>query len=119
MDPNTQTTPNTGDINNIDVSGQDMASPEGDSHKKVGSTIAILVVVFVLIIAALYIFASQLGTSKDIEDVDVNANTAINTDTTGITTEESVQPVTNTDDDTKSLEEDLNTAIDGLDEQNF
>ncbi|MFA6404646.1 MAG: hypothetical protein WCW03_01440 [Candidatus Paceibacterota bacterium] len=119
MDPNTQIPPNTGGINNIDISSQNMTSPEGDNHKKVGSTIAILVVVFVLIIAALYIFASQLWTSNNVENTDINTNTAMNTDTIRTITKESVQPVTNTDVDVQSLEEDLNTAVDGLDAQNF
>ena len=84
------------------------APPE---HKKVGPIVAILVVVLLLIIGALYIFASRMNQQPtDTTNEVANEN---------ITTQASVQPVTNTADDVDSIEADLNASVNGLDEQNF
>ena len=73
-------------------------------HKKVGPIVAIAAVVLILIIGALYIFASRMGSSTDTDSAPVA---------------ETVQPVTNTSDDISDIEADLDMSIDGLDTQNF
>ncbi len=72
-------------------------------HKKVGPIVAILVAILILIIGALYLFASRVT----VEPMEMN------------TAQESVQPVTNTSDDVTSIESDLDASTDGLDGQNF
>ena len=81
-----------------------MMAPE---HKKVGPIVAILVVALVLIVGALYIFASRMNQ----QPTDGTSDTA--------STQTSVQPVTNSADDVNSTEADLNTSVNGLDSQNF
>ncbi|MEN9912631.1 MAG: hypothetical protein RLY66_39 [Candidatus Parcubacteria bacterium] len=81
-----------------------MSTPinQAPEHKKVGPIVAIAAVVLILIIGALYIFASRMGTTDD-----------------SSASAETVQPVTNTSDDVSDIEADLDTSIDGLDSQNF
>lgn len=86
-------------------------------HKKTGLLIAILVVVLLLIIGALYIFATGSTVTLP-DDSTVGADQDQYTDEIG-TNETTVTPVTNTSDDVGSLEADLNTSVDGLDAQNF
>jgi len=76
-----------------------MASPIG--NKKVGPTIAILLIVLVLIIAALYIFAARMNQPAIPTDNSVPAAAAANTN------------------DVSSLSNDLNASTNGLDNQNF
>lgn len=78
-------------------------------EKKVGPIIAILVIVLVLIIAALYIFASKINQSAIPTD-----NSADQTVSDG-----SVPAVTGSADDVNSLQNDLNVSTQGLDNQNF
>jgi uncharacterized protein HemX len=82
---------------------------QAPERKKTGPMIAILVVVLILIIGALYLFTS--GTTEQ--------SPADNTLAGDNNTTESVQPVTNTSDDVSDLEADLNASVDGLDAQNF
>ena len=77
---------------------------QNTDHKKVGPIIAIAAVVLILIIGALYIFASRMSSPAQ----DTSAPVA-----------ETVQPVTNTSDDLGDIEADLDTSINGLDTQNF
>ena len=107
MDPLNQTQSNTS-MNTAPVSSTPKIAPE---HKKVGPIVAILAVVLILVIGALYIFASK-----------VNQN-AVPTDSSTTAQDQSapqeVQPVTNKSDDADSLQADLNVATQGLDGQNF
>lgn len=80
-------------------------------HKKVGPIVAVLVVVLVLVIGALYIFASRMNQAPM---DDTSAATAMME-----TQQTTVTPVTNTSDDVTSIEADLNASVDGLDAQNF
>lgn len=84
-------------------------------HKnKMGPIVAILVIVLVLIIGALYIFASRVN-----KDVPLNTTTTDQSTTEQNQQVEEVPVVTNQANDTASLESDLNTSIKGLDNQNF
>ena len=79
------------------------------AHRKVGPIITVLVIVLILIIGALYLFASK-----------TNAPAPENTMTNDATAaSQEVQPVTNTSDDVSSIEADLNASTQGLDQQNF
>ncbi len=78
--------------------------------KKAGPIIAILVIVLVLVIAALYIFAAQ-------STVDPIPDDSMMTDEQTAPAE--VQPITNTSDDIMDIQADLDASIDGLDDQNF
>ncbi|MDE2233307.1 MAG: hypothetical protein KGJ90_04220 [Patescibacteria group bacterium] len=86
----------------------------GNSHKKVGPIIATLVIVLVLIIAALYLFASRLNNQQQTPSTANTAGVGISA-----TPQQSVQPITNKADDVQSLQADLNKATQGLDSQNF
>jgi cytoskeletal protein RodZ len=86
---------------------QMMSSP----HKKVGPIVAILVIVLILIIGALYIFASRVSQPTVPTD---NVTAAKQTPSDG-----AVQPATGGSDDVTSLSKDLNTSTTGLDKQNF
>lgn len=96
----TNTTPNTFNPNNA-----------GES-KKVGPIIAILIIVFILIIAALYVFASRLN------QVATPNNTMMNKQNS-MMYEASVKAVTNTSDEPSDLQKDLDRSDDGLDQNNF
>ncbi len=82
-------------------------------HKKIGPIVVTLVVVLVLIIVALYIFASKIS-QQDVTDT-------TESDITATTSQQAtpVPTVTNTADDPQSLQNDLNTSVKGLDNQNF
>ena len=82
--------------------------------KKTGPMIGILVVVLILIIAALYLFASKLSNSST-SSADNSMMDATETAAVG----QSVQPVTNTSDDMQSLQSDLDSSTKGLDGQGF
>lgn len=91
--------------NQPEINTQDQMEPvSGKTANKTGPMVAIIAVVLIVIIAALYIFASR-------------------TDKTTIPTEDEIvtdiQPVTNTSDDLSSIESDLNISTGGLDEQSF
>lgn len=86
------------------ASGMPTSTPP--EHKKVGPIIAVAAVILVLIIAALYIFASRMNSSADDQIAPQ-------------TQQQSVQPVTSTSDDISDIEADLDMSIDGLDAQNF
>ncbi len=90
--------------------------PSGE-HKKVGPIIAILVIVLVLIVAALYMFASKINKSTPVPQQPVTSVVEQASNTAAAT--QSVQPVTNTADDIESIQKDLNSSTNGLDSQNF
>ncbi len=92
----------------------------GNGQKKVGPIIAILVIVLVLIVAALYLVASRIGqqsapvdqTSASRETINPSADQQSNAG-------QSVQPVTNNSDDVTSIQADLNASTNGMDSQSF
>lgn len=93
-------------------------------HKKVGPIIAILIIVLILIVGALYLFASRINKEQAPTDSSVAANASLSTSqqpqTNAAAVEnQSVQPVNNKADDVNSLQTDLNASTNGLDNQNF
>ena len=76
-------------------------------HKNVGPIIATLVIVLILIIGALYIFASRVSQQTLPSDALTPATTT------------QVKVITNKADDVKSLQNDLDSATDGLNAQSF
>ena len=88
----------------------------GNGHKKVGPIIATLVIVLILIIAALYVFASRINQQAIPTDTmsDTSGTTNVQANV-----EPSITPVTGTDTDPAALQKDLNAATQGLDSQNF
>ncbi len=101
MQPNDQM--NT--INNAPLGANNIASAPIESKKKVGPIVVILAVVLILIIGALYLFASSSNKNAVPTDADLVAET--------------VQPVTSTSDDVQDLDADLNASINGIDQQSF
>lgn len=99
MDPINQTTPN----------GQQSAPMNDEPNKKVGPIISTLVIVLILIIAALYIFASKVS-QRTATDQMTDQPAATST---------TVTPVTNNSDDLNSIQSDLNVSTNGVDNQNF
>ena len=83
-----------------------------NDHKKVGPIISTLVIVLVLIIAALYIFASRLN--QQTLPADATDDLSVNATTTAV-----VQPITNKSTDVKSIQSDLDDSTKGLDQQDF
>lgn len=96
-------------------------APTAPEHKKVGPIIAILIIILVLIIGALYLFASRINTEQTPVDSSVAANNtaAPSQNDASNNTSTTIQPVTGTSDDIGSLEADLNASASGLDNQNF
>ena len=80
---------------------------EQPSEKKVGPIVATLIIVLVLIIAALYVFASKVN------------QPAIPTDASMGETASTSNTVPNSPQDIQSLQNDLNSSTNGLDKQNF
>ena len=92
----------------------------GQNHeKKVGPIIATLVIVLILIIAALYLFASRINQPAIPDDNSVAAGNLDGTVGTVATATAYVKPTTGTSTDVGSLQNDLNNATKGLDNQNF
>jgi hypothetical protein len=89
-------------------------APMDPNHKKVGPIIATLVIVLVLIIAALYLFASKVSQRAATDQM---TDTPSTTNQTGQT--QTVKPVTNSSDDLKSIQMDLNASTNGVDNQSF
>lgn len=84
--------------------------------KKVGPIIAILIIVLILIIGALYLFASRINQEQP--NVDSSVAGSDSSQTTAAA-QQSVQPVTNKSDDVNAIQADLNASTNGLDNQNF
>lgn len=114
MDPNS-----TNSVNNqpLSPSASGMPAMNSNGQKKVGPIVATLVIVLILIIAALYVFASRINQ----QSVPTDNTSAATVDTSSQTAavEPTVQPVTGTADDPASLQKDLNTSTQGVDAQNF
>ena len=81
-------------------------------HKKVGPIIAVLIIVLILVIGALYLFASNIN-QKSVPSDSTVAGTDQTTAPTG------VQAITNNSDEVDSLQADLNASTQGLDGQSF
>ncbi len=78
-------------------------SPLATNNKKVGPIITVLVIVLVLIIAALYMFASRVN----------------NAPSDSMTTTQNGVQTTNNSDEVDDIETDLNGSTNGVDDQNF
>jgi cytoskeletal protein RodZ len=95
-------------------------------HKKIGPIVAVLVIVIVLVIGAIYLFASNMNRATPTNYIDSGItqqqDTSTNTSdsvTPAPAEPRSVAPVTNTSNDTASLEADLDASTNGLDSQDF
>ncbi len=108
MEPNAPQTNSQPMPNPAPMSAMPMTPTE---HKKVGPIIATLIIVLILIIAALYLFASKINQPTVPSNDTASNDSAVNVDT--------VKPVTNTSDDPAALQADLNASTNGLDGQNF
>ncbi|OHA31147.1 MAG: hypothetical protein A3B11_00390 [Candidatus Taylorbacteria bacterium RIFCSPLOWO2_01_FULL_44_26] len=95
-------------------------SPNGSDEtgsKKIGPVIAILIIVLVLVIAALYLFASRVNDrSSQTENITNDEYSGIMTSSQ---TSVSVEPVTNTSDDPDNIQADLYRSDQGLNDSNF
>ena len=90
-------------------------APAPHAHKKVGPIIGTLVIILILVIAALYIFASHVNQQALPTDASTQGASA----SQASADQQSVQPVTNKADDVQSLQADLNASTNGVDNQNF
>lgn len=85
---------------------QPAVAPQGE--KKVGPIVATLIIVLILIIAALYLFASKINQSEaPIENVAVQEQQAV------------APAEISSENDVSALEAELDSATAGLEEQNF
>ena len=85
-----------------------MDTPSSQAEqKKIGPIISTLIIVLILIMAALYIFASQVTQQTLPTDDSTDASST------------TVQPITNNSDDVQSMQNDLNASTQGLNSQNF
>ncbi len=85
-------------------------------HKRVGPIVAILTIVLILVIGAIWLFASRMNKEQPTEDTNMVNNSM---DTSASAEPETITPVTNTADDVDSINADLNASTKGLDGQNF
>ena len=83
----------------------------GSSPKKTSMAIVMLVVALILILAALYLFASRMDSSVP--------NTTDSTNASAVNEAPAVAPVTNTSDDMDSIQADLNASTQGVDGQSI
>ena len=88
-------------------------------HKKVGPIIAILIIVLVLIIGALYLFASRINEEQPVNEQTVATDSTQPASNSSAESQQTVKPITNNADDISSLQNDLNDSTKGLDNQNF
>jgi len=103
---------------NTQIPGESVQNPNPNiivnnpTPKKVGPIIAIMVILLVLVMAAIYMFASRLNKQPATNNTGYNSNLEF-------TAQQPVAPVTNSSDDISSIETDLNSSTNGLDGQNF
>lgn len=83
-----------------------------NGQKKVGPIVATLVIVLILIMAALYLFASRINQQAIPMDTTTTVDNSAPTQTP-------VPTITSTASDPASLQRDLNASTQGLDSQNF
>ncbi|MCX6715735.1 MAG: hypothetical protein NT077_01805 [Candidatus Taylorbacteria bacterium] len=81
-----------------------------EKEKKVGPIVATLIIVLVLVIAALYLFASKINETP--------GNTPEENNLAG-TVQTTPVPAPNSTEDLKALQSDLDSATTGLNSQNF
>jgi hypothetical protein len=122
MNPNEQTMGNSNIQPTIPptippINSSSYSPMNSNGHKKVGPIVAILIIVLVLIIAALYLFASRINQQTLPVNTPITDMSLPNDNEATVT--QSVQSITNTSDDVQSLQDDLNTSTNGLDTQNF
>lgn len=87
-------------------------------HKKVGPIVVTLVVVLVLVIVALYIFASKISQQNPLDMTNADGDVPTTTQSQPAAVQ-AVPTVTGTSTDVQSLQNDLNTSVNGVDNQNF
>jgi len=95
------------------------STANSNGHKKVGPIVATLVIVLILIIAALYVFASRINQQAVPYDNTTADQSSGNSQTAAIATPQTIAPVTGKADDVNSLNADLNASTKGVDTQNF
>lgn len=91
-------------------------APIATSQKKIGPIIAIAIAVVVIIAIAIYMFSSRytvVNPEAQTTETGANVNNVIIEQNT-IVPEATVAPITNTKDDIDSLQNDLNSSINGL-----
>lgn len=91
------------------------------TQNKKGPMIATLVVVLVLVIAALYLFAS-VSSKETLQSEPQTENAPVvreNVQENTATVTESIKPITGTSDELNDINADLNSALDGVDKQNL
>ncbi len=95
------------------------SSAIGNGHKKVGPIIATLVIVLILIIAALYVFASRINQQAIPYDNTTADQSSATDQSTTPPSPQTIKPVTGKSDNVTSLQSDLNASTNGVDSQNF
>lgn len=86
--------------------------PPAPHEKKVGPIVATLVIVLILILAALWLFASKVNQpAAPVRALDQQPQQQQQT--------QAAAPAPNSAEDLNDLNADLNTSVDGLDSQNF
>lgn len=83
-------------------------------HKKIGPIVATLVIVLVLVVAAIYIFASKVNKDAVVSTPDVTQSTAQDTSAPAEDMTPAVKTVTNSSTDVNSLQSDLDASTNGL-----
>jgi len=90
------------------------------SQKKVGPIIAIFVIVVVVILLGLYLFSSNTNNQQPVDGSSVAAQEqSLANQQPAQESQPAVTPITNTNDDLQSIQNDLNNSTTGIDEQNF
>jgi hypothetical protein len=99
----------TATVSDNQGANQDQANPNdhNNTEKKVGPIIASLIIILILLITALYVFASRISQP-------VTPNDGPSTD--AVT---AVPPIAGTSTDLQSIQNDLNASTKGLNSANF
>lgn len=93
------------DQNNQPITQQPGPAVAPQGEKKVGPIVATLIIVLILIIAALYLFASKINQPETAAEDSLAA---------GVQASDTMSQ-----EDIQSLQDDLDSATTGLDQQNF
>lgn len=103
---------NTSPINNTPSTAE--------KPKKIGPIITILIIILIIVIVALYSLASRVSvTNTSLDTSAVIDNQMMSSASPTPVAPKDITPVTNTADDLKSLQNDLDTSISGIDTQNI
>lgn len=88
--------------------------------RKFGLIIIIALIIVIIIALAIYLFSSKMNSNSALQsNTDTEVTTPVITQDQNNDTAKDIAPISNTNDDIDSLQQDLNMSIDGIETQSI